>query len=61
MKMNGQCIIINYKGLFVYAILHVNSFGNGGKRGRRSVILVIIADKNVDGSFYYCSLEIKRS
>jgi hypothetical protein len=45
----------------VYAILHVNSFGNGGKRGRRSVILVIIADKNVDGSFYYCSLEIKRS
>ena len=61
MKMNGKCIIINYKGLFVYAFLHVNSFGNGGKRGSRSVILVIIADKKENSRLYYCSLEIKRS
>jgi hypothetical protein len=56
MKMNGKCIIINYKGLFMYAFLHVNSFGNGGKRGSRSVILVIIADKKENSRFYYCSL-----
>lgn len=61
MKMNGQCIIINYKGLFVYAFLHVNSFENGGKRGVRSVILVIKGDKKVNESFNNCSLEIKRS